>query len=616
MTTIKKLLSLLSPAERRRLVPLTIAVVVMSFLEVLGIGSLGLFIAVVADPEIIHTQPLLSALYTIANFETVRSFQFFLGVIVFALVVVGTAFKMATLYAMYRYVGNLRYSLGLRLFRQYLYQPYSYYIDHNSSELSKNILSEVDLVTGGVIQPGMDVLAKGLLGVAILIFLLVVNPVVAFAAAGIFGLFYLVLYKSVQRRLNYYGNVLRDANLLRYKAAGEAFGAIKDVKILGKEPYFGVSYSQGAKRFAGTQASQQILSQLPPQALQAMAIGFAIVLTLVLLGVQGSLAQVLPLLAVYAFALQRLMPNIQAVFGGAATVRYYAHTVEALHSDMTTMSPAPLLPDKTILKQIPEHQPFVKHIELRELEFSYPSSREPVLKQINLTIQKNTTVAFVGTTGCGKTTMVDVIMGLLSPTGGSVLVDGTTVSSAVSAPDTLPKNDELTRRWQRNFGYVPQQIYLSDDTIAANIAFGIPPEMRDQPAIEHAARVANLHEFVVNQLPNGYDTVVGERGIRLSGGQRQRVGIARALYHDPQILVLDEATSALDSVTEDAVMDAIRNLMHTKTIFLIAHRITTVQNCDLICLMENGRIVAQGSYHELLKSSDRFRAMAKVAVAG
>jgi ABC-type multidrug transport system fused ATPase/permease subunit len=209
------------------------------------------------------------------------------------------------------------------------------------------------------------------------------------------------------------------------------------------------------------------------------------------------------------------------------------------------------------------------------------------------------TIGFVGATGCGKTTLVDVIMGLLVPSAGSIIVDDVPVIT-----DTAP--------WQRNFGYVPQQIYLSDDTIAANIAFGIPADMRDMAAIERAARIANLHGFITNELPNGYNTVVGERGIRLSGGQRQRIGIARSLYHDPAILVMDEATSALDTVTEDAVMDAIHNLQHSKTIIIIAHRLSTVRECDIICLMEKGQIIAQGSYDELLKKNEQFRAMAKV----
>lgn len=604
MKTIFKLLSLLTPHERRRLIPLAIAILVMSALEVLGISSLGPFMAVVADPGVIESNQLLSVAYNVGGFNTSRAFLIALGLSVFGVVLIATAFKMLVLYALYRFVGNRRYTLGLRLFRQYLYQPYSYFLDHNTTELSKNLLTEVDQVINGVLRPLMESFAKGVLAVSILIFLIVTNPWVALGAAGVMGSMYGTIYSFVRPRLMRHGVELRESNRLRFKAAGEAFGAIKDVKILGKEPSFAHMYGIGARRFARTQAAKQILSTLPAHAMQSMSIGFAIALVVIMLATTDSLVTVLPLLAIYAFAVQRLMPNLQAVFQGVAQIRYYGHTVDALHRDMTGMPLPPALPDHKAMRAATKVRPFRESIEISNLSFRYPTSREKVLADLSLIIRKNTTVGFVGTTGCGKTTLVDVIMGLLEPSDGVVKADGITVSP--------PGADEPIGPWQRNFGYVPQQIYLGDDTVAANIALGIPEDMRSQEAVEHAARVANLHDFVITELPNGYETVVGERGIRLSGGQRQRVGIARALYHDPDILVMDEATSALDSVTEDAVMDAIHNLMHTKTIIIIAHRITTVRECDVICLMERGRIVAQGGYDELIRENERFRAMAKV----
>ena len=603
MKSILKLISLFSPAERRNLIPLTIAVLVMALLDVAGIGSLAPFMAVVSNPDIIQTQPLLNTLYTIGGFSDSQQFEIALGLAVFLFVVIATVFKMFTYYGIYRYVGNRRYTIGLRLFRQYLFQPYSYFLDHNTSELSKNVLNEVDLVMGGLLLPAMDAFAKVVASAAILALLIAVNPLVAMAAFVFFGLLYAAIYVYVRPRLSQQGEELRESNRLRYKATSEAFGAIKDVKILGKEQSFSDLYSVGARRFASTQAANTILSQLPSFALQAVAIGFAVALVIIMLAIQGNLSQVLPLIALYAFAVQRLIPNLQGVFNGLAQVRYYGHAVDALHKDM---SQVPSLSDIGVsLGTDPSGaHPFRKEIQLRSLSFSYPSSDSPVLREINLKIAKNTTVGFVGTTGCGKTTLVDVIMGLLEPTSGSILSDG--------IPITGTSTEGLIPAWQRNFGYVPQQIYLSDDTISANIAFGVPNAMLDANAVDHAARVANLRDFVMSELTNGYDTVVGERGVRLSGGQRQRIGIARALYHDPEILVMDEATSALDSVTEEAVMDAIQNLAHTKTIIIIAHRITTVKECDVICLLEKGRIVGCGRYDDLLRKNARFRAMAKI----
>ena len=600
MNTITKLLSLLSRAEKRKLLLVTAAVVITAVLEVVGIGALGPFMSVVSDPTLIESQPALNALYVRLGFDNYYGFIVVLGIAMFALVLGGNAFKMGTLYAIHRFIGSCRYRLGLRLFRQYLHQPYTYFLDHNSSELSKNILSEVDQVMGGVLQPAMQGFARGVVVVGIMGFLLVSNPLLALTATVSLALVYTLLFSFVRPRLIRYGDQLRSSNLLRYKATGEAFGAIKDVKILGKEAAFEQLYAAGARRFAWSQAARQILTQLPRHALEAATFGLIILLVIVLLTVIEDSSQLLPLLAVYGFAAYKLMPALQDVYGAFAQARYYGHTVDVLHEDMRRLTDhaSDAGEEGTAGDAIEPHR-FERSFRLENISFSYATSREPVLSDIDLQVEKNTTVGFVGTTGCGKTTLVDIIMGLLKPQSGRLLVDGRPLQHSVAS-------------WQRNFGYVPQQIFLSDDSIAANIAFGIPQKQRDEGAVERAARIANIHDFVINELPEGYNTVVGERGIRLSGGQRQRVGIARALYHDPQILVMDEATSALDTVTEEAVMEAINRLMHRKTMIIVAHRITTVQPCDRIFVLDRGRIVDQGSYSQLVNGSSRFRAMAKV----
>jgi ABC-type multidrug transport system fused ATPase/permease subunit len=296
------------------------------------------------------------------------------------------------------------------------------------------------------------------------------------------------------------------------------------------------------------------------------------------------------------------VPGFQVAFQNITAIRANRYTVDTVLHEMNVLSLPPEMLDKAALGVSLPPLPFNRELTLERIGFSYAVSSEFSLKEINLHILKNTTIGLIGETGCGKTTLVDIIMGLLPPSSGSILVDGTPV--AVPGPDL--------EAWQRNFGYVPQQIYLSDDTVAANIAFGIPGDMRDNTAVERAARVANLHNFIVSELSSGYDTLVGERGIRLSGGQRQRIGIARSLYHDPNILVMDEATSALDSITEGVVMEAIHNLLHSKTIIIIAHRLSTVRECDNICLMEKGLVTAQGTYDELLANNKRFQAMAKI----
>jgi len=600
--SISKFISLFTKKERSRLVLITIAVLCVSVLEVVEIGSLAPFIAVATDPNIVNRQPLLAFLYRLGSFDVNSdnsiAFLIFLGIVIFVIIITVTALRTVVLYITYRYTANRQYTLSVRLFKQYLFQPYQFFLNHNTGELSKNLLSEVDMVINFVMRPLIDAFIRGMMALAIFIFLIALNPLVAIFTACVFGILYFGVFFFVRRKLNRQGKESRDSNLVRYKTISEAFGGIKDLKILGKEPFFADAYSRSAKRFAASQSVSQILSTLPGQVVQSLTIGFAIALLVILLVMNGSLVEILPLLTVYAFATVRLIPNIQHVFQGAAQIRYHAHTVEALYRDMTILSQPPVF--STGEAAAAEPISFSETIELKDIEFSYLSSSEPVLKGINLSIKKNTAIAFAGTTGCGKTTLVDVIMGLLEPAAGSISVDGVPVLFPTAiAP------------WQRNFGYVPQQIYLSDDTVAANIAFGVPENLRSAAAIEQAAKVANLHEFIIGELPNGYDTLVGERGIRLSGGQRQRIGIARALYHDPNILVMDEATSALDSITEETVMDAIHNLMHTKTIIIIAHRLSTIRECDAIYLIEHGKITESGTYEELLQNSARFRALAK-----
>jgi ABC-type multidrug transport system fused ATPase/permease subunit len=577
----------------------------MAFFEVAGIGALGPFMAVVADPSVVQSQPMLRTFYEIGGFESTRSFLFALGLALIALIVTGNAFRILTLYAILRFNGACRANLGLRLFRQYLYRPYTYFLDHNTSELSKGILTEIDLVVNGVLKSAMDVFARGVVAVSILAYLFARDPVVATVAGTVFLTMYGLIYWVVRPRLMRHGEELGHSNETRFKATSEAFGAVKELKILGREPRFEELYADGARRFAWSQAAKEILMVVPKHLLETVAFGLMVVLILVLLAVGEGIAGILPLLSVYGFAAYRLMPSLQIVFSGVAQIRYFGHTVDSLHREMQDVqSWVSVGPNGYAATQRSrEPLPFENNLELRSLSFYYPTSTDPVLDHVSMQIAKNTTVGFVGTTGCGKTTLVDVIMGLLEPSSGSILVDGSEITSDQIQP------------WQRNFGYVPQGIFLSDASVAANIALGVPEYEIDAEALEEAAKAANLHEFVENELPHGYNTVVGERGIRLSGGQKQRIGIARALYHDPAILVMDEATSALDSVTEEAVMDAIQNLIYRKTILLIAHRLTTVQDCDVIYLLDKGRIRSRGTYEELLQMEPRFRAMAKSNVA-
>lgn len=596
-----KLVSILTRREKRNLILLLFGMVIVAFAEVLGIGAIGPFMSVAADPGMIDTNPLLSWAYDTFGFESNRSFLVALGVLFFGLVLSANALTTVVMYWVFRWSQMRSYTLGRRLLSQYLYQPYSYFLDHNTSELSKNILTEVQQVVQQAMIPMMQMFARGTVAVAIFLFLIFTEPVVALTVVAVLGGAYAGIFAVIHKLLVRLGEERREYNRGRFKASGEAFGAIKDVKILGKEPVFEKQFGESAKGFAWTAALARVLTGLPKYGVEALALGLVVLYTTVVIGSGAAFASAIPVISLYAFAGYRMTPALQEAFQAVSKLRTSKPVVEALVHDLTSgvETVAASRQEAVTLERTEERLPFNDHLELKDIQFTYASSPAPVLKRVSLTIEKNTTVAFVGPTGCGKTTLVDVILGLLEPEG-EILVD------------KAPIDASHMRRWQRNFGYVPQQIFLADETVTRNIAFGIEPKNIDREAVERAARIAHLHNFVAEELPEGYDTLVGERGIRLSGGQRQRVGIARALYHNPDILVFDEATSSLDTMTEDAVMGAIHELMGRKTIIMIAHRLTTVREADVIYLLEEGRIVASGGYDALLAHSERFRSMAKL----
>ena len=601
MHYIRKLLKLLTKRERRQLALLTFAMLIMAFMEVVGVGAIGPFMRVAADPSVVERTPVLLWLYNLLGITDMRYFIAVLGIIFFMVILGTNGFTTVVMYYLFRWSDMRAYTLGRRLFSQYLYQPYSYFLDHNTSELAKNILAEVQQVLRQAIRPGIELMTRGMVAAAILLFLVISSPLVALVVTLVLGGTYAVVFGLIRKRLTRIGTRIRQLNRERFKISGESFGAIKDVKILGKEPVFEEQFARASKNFAWQHAKRQIITGLPHYIIEAVALGLVVLLVVVMIVRGGDFAEVIPLISVYAFAGYRLMPALRVIFKNAGALRSSGPIVQALYDDLTIGADtveesrgAALKLSKNI-----ERLPFVNEIRLKEVHFSYPTSAEPVLKDINLTIRKNSTIGFIGPTGCGKTTLVDIILGLLKAEG-TLMSDNTIIS------------DTNVRNWQLNFGYVAQQIFLADDTVTRNIAFGVHTSDINQEAVEKAAKIAHLDEFVRNEMPQGYETLVGERGVRLSGGQRQRVGIARALYHDPDILVLDEATSALDNLTEQAVMDAIDELMGAKTIIMIAHRLSTVQKADTIFLLDKGSIAAEGSYDELMKKSAAFRKMAKV----
>ena len=586
---VKKIIKLLSHREQKIGFMLLLMTLVMAFLDMIGVASIMPFIAVLANPQIIETNLILSKLYIFFEFEKKDDFILFLGLAAFALLVFSLAFKSLTTYMQLRFALMHEYMLGKRLVEGYLYQPYKWFLNRNSAEISKSILSEVSTVVNGCLMPMMSLVTQGAVAIAIMGMILFVNPMASLIVCLVLGLSYGLIYKAVSNFLNKLGIKRAQANELRFKIISEAFGAFKEVKVGGLERFFIGHFSTPAKNYAEKEATASIVRQLPKYALEMVAFG-GMLLALLYIIAQKGFTDAIPIIALYAFAGYRFMPALQQIYSSLTQLKFVGPVLDSIYEDLISL-------EKETENNKKEKIDFKDSIELKKVFFTYPNESQPVLKNINLSIKCKQKIGIVGGTGSGKTTTVDLILGLLKPERGSLTVD------------ELEINSQNYRRWQSMIGYVPQQIYLSDESIAENIAFGVDKKDIDYKAVERVAKIANLHDLVNNELKNGYQSVVGERGIRLSGGQRQRIGIARALYHNPKLLIFDEATNSLDNLTEKAVIESIQNIDENITIIMIAHRLNTVRNCDTIFLIEGGNLVAQGSFDELLKNNSSFKKM-------
>ena len=584
MQIFKKLLFLLSPTEHKNAVILLIMITIMAILDMIGVASILPFIAVLTNPGLVDTNFFLKNMFqfsSIFGVETNQQFIFFLGIIVFVLLVTSLGFKAFVTYMQIRFVQMCEYSIGKRLVKRYLQQPYSWFLSNHSADLGKNILSEVGQIIGNGLSPFMELIAKGFVVITLISLLVLVNLKLAFIVGVSLGCSYLLIFYFVRKFLKESGKRRLKNNQLRFVTLSEAFGSIKEVKVRGLEEIYINNFSNSAKIFSRTEASSQVVSQLPRFILECIAFGGILLIILYMMFKTGNFNNSLPIISLYAFAGYRLMPALQQVYSSFTQLTFAGSAIDKIYSDLKNLK-------SFNNNHNQEPLTFKKEIILNNVYYNYPNTSKTALKGINLKIQAKTTIGLIGPTGCGKTSTVDIILGILDPQKGNLEIDGKIITK------------QNLRAWQRLIGFVPQHIYLTDDTIMSNIAFGVKPEEIDKEKVEKVSKIANLHDFVINELSEKYQTKIGERGVRLSGGQRQRIGIARALYNNPKVLILDEATSALDYQTEEAVIDAINSLDKSITIIVVAHRLNTVKGCDIIFKLEGGKLVDQGKYDEII----------------
>jgi ABC-type multidrug transport system fused ATPase/permease subunit len=594
MQTLKKILDFLTPVEKKQAFLLLILILCMALLDVIGIASVLPFIAVLSNPELIETSAALNYLYQASSILGVvsnKQFMLVLGVAVFLLLIISLILRSFTAYAQVRYALMREYSIGARLIRGYLHKHYGWFLNRNSADLHKTILSGVSEIINETIIPGINLVVHSIVTLTILTLLFVVNYKLALAILLIFAISYGTIFFFMKNILLKMGSDRLQANEDRFIAVNEAFGAIKEVKVGRLEKVFVDRFSKPAKIYASRQSMAVAISAVPRYFIEGIAFGGMILLILVLMMRGDMFSNILPIIVLYTFAGYRLIPSLQQIYVAFTQLRFSSATLDSMHKDLKNFSSLEVTSNTITNMQLS------KSITLANISFDYPDSKKSSLKNINLFIPAFKKVGIIGATGSGKTTLIDIILGLLDPKQGTLSVDGNII------------NFKNKQSWQKSIGYVPQQNYLVDNSIAANIAFGIDLKNINHQSVEQAAKIANLHDFIMNELPNNYNTIVGERGVRLSGGQRQRIAIARALYRKPQVLILDEATSALDGLTEQTVMEAMHNLKNKITTILITHRLSAVKNCDIIFVLEQGELKDQGSYEELNQSSAIFKKM-------
>ena len=545
--------------QRRQASWILCLIVAMALVETGGVLSIMPFLSVLSRPNLAFENPTLRAFGASIGANTPADILLALGVLSIAAIVVASAFKGITLAIVNKTVHSIRHSISSRLLSTYLAQPYPFFLQRNATILAKNVISEVDQLHSYLIQPLSQMLAQSAVVVAMLALVIWYDALVAVGLLIVLGVLYGLIYLGFRTRLSVIGHERQLANSKRHQACNEALSGIKDVKLTASTPPYEAAFSAFSERYSQALASSDTLSQSPLYIVEAAGFGGLISVSLLLLYRTGDISAVLPTLGLFGFAAYRMLPACQIIYRGFARLRFSSQALSQIYDDLSLPISAPQGSSGMI---VPTYD-----IRFNEVGFAYPSAPDlPVLDRFSLTIPARATSGIRGPSGAGKSTLMDLLLGLLEPQSGSITIDGVPLGTANVA------------MWQRSIGYVPQQIYLADATIGENIAFGRPPDGIDMGRLVRAAKRAQIHTFIAS-LPDGYETRVGDRGVRLSGGQRQRIGIARALYDDPPVLLLDEATSALDNETVEAFTEAIDALAGTKTIVVIAHQAAVLRNC-------------------------------------
>jgi ATP-binding cassette, subfamily B, bacterial PglK len=574
---IRRVLFLARPYGREKLCGIFLLSLAQAVFQVIGITSIFPFLAIAADPERIRRSHFGTRFLSLFPPMENRQLLLVAGIIAILALLLANAVNLLSEYARTRYAQDFAHWLRVRLLRRMASQPYTYFLQRNSADLLKKIVGDVSNYTAGVLLPLLDTVARALTAVLLLVTLFLVQPVIALSAAIVLGAYYVIIFRLLARKRREMDEGLRTSVAGSYREAQQMLGGIKPVKVHRAEEHFLRRFSRHSAVMAQMYARLPVFANSARYFVEPLAFGGLVVAVLLLAARGRDFSDILPNLGVMALAGYRLLPSLQLLYAQLTQVSSMRHVVDEVYDEFVAAETNKSIPPVISVASVSLANPFRWNstITLYDVLYRYPSASRPALDGLSVVIPKNTSLGVIGPTGSGKSTLIDLLLGLYYPTAGEILIDG------------QPLTRELMPSWRESIGYVPQDIFLIDDTIARNIAFGLPDEKIDHVRVREACAMAQILEFIEEELPNGFDTVVGERGIRLSGGQRQRIGLARALYHRPSLLILDEATSALDVATEAKLLNALLSLSGKLTMIVAAHRLSAVANCEQIIDLGN-----------------------------
>jgi ABC-type multidrug transport system fused ATPase/permease subunit len=600
---LRRILTVVLPFGKGKLFVAVGSMIAQAILQLVGVASVVPFLSVAARPEGFAQSKLGSFLISIFHLTDPKQLVYVTGTLTILALVVASVFTIATQAIVAKYVGSLGHWLRMQLLFKYYSQPYPYFVARNSAVLTKKANHDVYMFTTFLLAPFCEFFARLFTTIVIIAGLLVLEPMVTLVAGAFFGCFYLLFMRLTRNRVRTINEVSRETSQGLSRLIQQFIAGMRDIKLRDAGSYFIDEVDAISSRYVKAGVASSWIAGLPRNLIEPIAFAGTITWAMAALSA-GRLEAVLPTLGVMAMAGYRLLPNLQTLYNALHLVATNRFSLDELAEELDFSSPsypvripreaewAPVLTDGTPL--------FTEAIELRDITFAYAGAERPTLQGINLRIERGQSIGFVGQTGSGKSTLINILLGLYEPTSGEILVDG------------KPLGKPVPPKWHLRIGYVPQEIFLMDETLLRNIALGVPENKIDHERMKKAIVSAQLQE-VIDKMPQGLETQVGERGVMLSGGQRQRVGLARALYFDPEMLILDEGTSALDNETEARFMRAVESLQGEITVISIAHRLSTVRACNAIYVLINGKVGEAGTYHELMESKSEFFRLASAS---